>query len=106
MVFGLTALGLPTVAVAWPGVQDLAGVHLCGSRPLPQPDGRWTCQSGGVAYEGSLVDVSQGLGTPPGIVAPGGRPPYAPYWGSWGPPNRGPSGYDALDPWLGHPRER
>jgi len=98
----LIVLGLPVAAGAWPAVQDDGGVHLCDTRPLQQPDGHWTCRSGAVEYAGVLVEVSQGPYGPPMITGPGGRPPADPYWGPWGPPNRGPSGYDALDPWLGH----
>ena len=107
LLVGLIVLGVPAVSVAWPAVQDVTGVHLCDSRPVQQPDGRWICRSGGVPYEGGLVDVSQGPGAPPGVMGSGGRPPFGPYGGSWGgPPNRGPSGYDALGPWLGGPTDR
>ena len=101
VLLSLTVLGLPEVAVAWPAIQDLTGVHLCTNRPVQKPDGQWTCRSDGVLYEGTLVEVSQGLGGPPG-----GRPPSGPYGGPWGPPSRGPSGYDALEPWLRSPSDR
>jgi hypothetical protein len=97
LLLGLIVLGLPTVSLAWPAVQDVTGVHLCNSRPIQLADGHWTCRSGGVVYEGSLVEVSEGP-TP----APGGRPPFSPY----GPARRGTSGYDELDPWLGGHSER
>lgn len=104
----LVALGLFALvswADAWPAVQDAGGVYLCNSRPSQESDGSWTCRSGPVVYQGSLVEVSQGPYGPPMVTTPG-RPPYGPpgpygSYGPWGPPDRGPSGYDALDPWLG-----
>jgi hypothetical protein len=90
---GLAILGLPATSEAWPAVQDPIGVHLCNSRPLQRPDGLWTCRSGSIVYEGSLVEVSQGPS----------QPPFGPYVGS---PRRGTSGYDELDPWLEHRQER
>lgn len=108
---GLAALAVTSLAQAWPAVQDAGGVHLCNSRPSQESDGSWTCRSGPVTYQGSLVEVSQGpygppSSGPPGVTAPG-RPPYGPpgpygVYGPWGPPDRGPSGYDALEPWLGN----
>ena len=90
---GAAILGLPAVSEAWPAVQDPTGVHLCNSRPLQRSDGLWTCRSGGLVYEGSLVEVSQGPS----------QPPFGPYVA---PPRRGASGYDELDPWLEHRQER
>jgi hypothetical protein len=79
-------------------------VYLCDSRPSQIADGRWTCRSAGGTYAGALVEVAR-PGTPPGARpwdAPPGAPyRYVPY--PWGPPVREPSGYDALDPWLGRP---
>jgi hypothetical protein len=53
-------------------------------------------------YAGTLVEVAR-PGLPPGVrawdVPPDARYRYVPY--PWGPPPREPSGYDALDPWLG-----
>jgi hypothetical protein len=96
-VLGLGAMGLllgvAAPVAAWPAVADLAGVaHLCDDRPVRAPDGRWSCRSAGAVVEGVLLDVA-GRGTPPG-------PPYRAY--PWG-PRYEPSGYDALDPWLGRP---
>jgi hypothetical protein len=96
----------PAAAAAWPAIQDGAGiVYLCDTRPSPLPDGRWSCRgAGGIVYAGAPVEVAR-PGTPPGVRlwdAPRGAPyRYAPY--PWGPPPREPSGYDALDPWLGRP---
>jgi hypothetical protein len=78
-------------------------VYLCDSRPAQLSDGAWSCRSGpsGSAV-GVLIDVVR-PGTPPGVRpwdVPRGAPyRYVPY--PWGPPPREPSGYDALDPWLG-----
>jgi hypothetical protein len=86
------------VAGAWPAVQDGVGtVYPCDSRPSQLPDGRWSCRSAGGTYAGALVEVAR-PGTPPGARPWGayGCPTYR-----WGPPPREPSGYDALDPWLG-----
>jgi hypothetical protein len=93
----------PVVAAAWPAVQDGVGiVTLCDARPSQLPDGRWSCRgAGGLIYTGALVEVTR-PGTPPGVRpwdAPHGAPyRYVPY--PWG-PSREPTGYDALDPWLG-----
>jgi len=94
---------VPAAAEAWPAIQDAAGiVYLCDARPSQLSDGRWTCRSGAGAYAGALVEVAR-PGTPPGVRPwdmPRGTPyRYVPY--PWGPPPREPSGYDALDPWLG-----
>jgi hypothetical protein len=94
---------VPVVAEAWPAIQDTVGiVYLCDTRPSPLPDGRWSCRSGTGIYAGALVDVAR-PGLPPGVRsfdlprdAPYRHVPYP-----WGPPPREPSGYDALDPWLG-----
>jgi hypothetical protein len=101
----LLALGtlLPAVAAAWPAIQDGVGiVYLCDTRPSQLPDGQWTCRSGAGIYRGALLEVAR-PGTPPGVrpwdTAPGAPYRYVPY--PWGPPPREPSGYDALDPWLG-----
>jgi hypothetical protein len=101
LVAGLIMVGLPTLSGAWPAVQDVTGVHLCNSRPVELPDGRWSCRSYGAVYEGSLVEVSAGPTHGPGI-----RPPLGPYPYPSGPPRRGTSGYDELDPWLGGPSQR
>jgi hypothetical protein len=90
-------------AEAWPAIQDATGfVYLCESRPTQRPDGAWSCRSGATAPAGALVDVAR-PGVPPGVQpwdVPRGAPPrYVPY--PWGPPPREPTGYDALDPWLG-----
>ena len=95
---------MPGVARAWPAIQDEVGiVYICDSRPTQLADGRWACRSAGGTYAGGLVEVAR-PGTPPGVrpwdVPPGVRYRYVPY--PWGPP-REPSGYDALDPWLGKP---
>ena len=95
----VVVLAVARLSEAWPAIQDPVGVHLCDSRPAPLPGGRWACRSGGVVYEGYLVDVSRGPAGPPASqpgLAPPGRsfPPY-PGW-----PPRGGSGYDELDPWL------
>ena len=94
---------LPAEAVAWPAIQDGTGfVHLCDSRPAQLADGAWSCRTGAGTPVGALVDVVR-PGTPPGARPwdmPRGVPyRYVPY--PWGPPPREPSGYDALDPWLG-----
>src|SRR5262249_39059329 len=94
ILFAGTILVLPSLLEAWPAVQDVTGVHLCNSRPLQRPDGQWECRSGAVLYEGNLVDVTQGPARP-------GYGPY-PYGRPYGRPPQEPSGYDALDPWLGH----
>ena len=94
---------VPAVAAAWPAIQDGVGtVYLCDTRPSQLPDGRWSCRGpGGLVYAGALVEVAR-PGTPPGVRPwdmPRGAPyRYVPY--PWG-PSREPSGYDALDPWLG-----
>ena len=103
----LAALGLGTLAAprgveAWPAIQDdLGRVFLCDTRPAQLADGRWACRSAGANLSGALVDVVR-PGTPPG-VRPWGGPPGPPsrWWWGPGPPPREPSGYDALDPWLG-----
>ena len=95
---------VPAVAAAWPAIQDSVGiVYLCDARPSQLPDGRWSCRdAGGIIYTGALVEVAR-PGTLPGARPwdiPRGAPyRYVPY--PWGPPPREPSGYDALDPWLG-----
>jgi hypothetical protein len=110
----LTPLGLalgvllPAAAHAWPAVQDGTGiVHLCDSRPTQLSDGFWTCRSGPWSPTGTLLEVAR-PGVPPGVrpwdTPRGGPYRYVPY--PWGPPPREPSGYDALDPWLGGPSER
>jgi hypothetical protein len=105
----LAVAAAPGPAAAWPAVRGPAGLHLCQTRPQDLGDGRWACRSGGVTYEGDLVDVIGPYGPAPG---PGYRdgtrgpaPVPPPYWGpwGWGPGGRprGPeSGYDELDPWL------
>ena len=109
LLFLLPLLPLvPSAASAWPAIQDELGrVFLCDSRPSQLSDGRWACRSSGVNLAGSLVDVVR-PGTPPGVRPWGGQPGpparWVPY--PWGPPPREPSGYDALDPWLGGPSER
>jgi hypothetical protein len=104
----LGALLLPAAALAWPAIQDQAGiVYLCDSRPSQLSDGQWTCRSGAGIPRGALLEVAR-PGTPPGVrpwdVSRGAPSRYVPY--PWGPPPREPSGYDALDPWLGGPSER
>jgi hypothetical protein len=97
---------VPASALAWPAILDSAGlVYLCDSRPSQLADGQWACRSaGGATYVGALVEVAR-PGTPPGVRpwdVPRGAPyRYVPY--PYGPPPREPSGYDALDPWLGKP---
>lgn len=105
LLLGTFAVVIPGVARAWPAVQDEVGiVYLCDSRPSQLADGRWACRSAGGTYAGALVEVAR-PGTPPGVrpwdVPPGARYRYVPY--PLGPPPREPSGYDALDPWLGKP---
>jgi hypothetical protein len=105
LLFAALAVGIPAVARAWPAIQDEVGiVYLCDSRPSQLADGRWACRSAGGTYAGALVEVAR-PGTPPGVrpwdVPPGAPYRYVPY--PWGPPPREPSGYDALDPWLGKP---
>ena len=105
LLLGSFAVVIPGVARAWPAVQDEVGmVYLCESRPSQLADGRWACRSAGGTYAGALVEVAR-PGTPPGVRpwdgSPGARSRYVPY--PWGPPPREPSGYDALDPWLGKP---
>jgi hypothetical protein len=101
-----TLPGIPSVAAAWPAIQDGVGtVSLCDTRPSQLPDGRWSCRgAGGVVYAGALVEVVR-PGTPPGARpwdVPRGAPyRYGPY--PWGRPPGEPTGYDALDPWLGGP---
>ena len=102
-VVGVLVVGIPAVAAAWPAIQDSVGtVYLCDGRPSQLPDGRWSCRGAGGIYAGALVEVAR-PGTPPGVRpwdVPRGAPyRYVPY--PWGPPAREPSGYDALDPWLG-----
>ena len=99
-----TLAWIPAVAAAWPAIQDAAGtVYLCDARPSQLPDGRWTCRSAAGTYAGALVEVAR-PGTSPGVrpwwdMSRGAPYRYVPY--PWGPPPREPSGYDALDPWLG-----
>jgi hypothetical protein len=105
LLLGTVAGAIPGVARAWPAIQDEVGiVYLCESRPSQLADGRWACRSAGGTYAGALVEVAR-PGTPPGVrpwdVPPGARYRYVPY--PLGPPPREPSGYDALDPWLGKP---
>jgi hypothetical protein len=105
LLLGTFAVVIPGVASAWPAVQDEVGtVYLCESRPSQLADGRWACRSAGGTYAGALLEVAR-PGTLPGVrpwdVPPGARYRYVPY--PWGPPPREPSGYDALDPWLGKP---
>jgi hypothetical protein len=93
---------LPAAALAWPAIQDGSGiVYLCDSRPSQRPDGLWSCRSGAGIPTGALLEVAR-PGVPPGVrlldTPPGAPYRYVPY--PWGPP-REPSGYDALDPWLG-----
>ena len=99
----VSVVGVPSVAVAWPAIEDSVGtVYLCDGRPSQMPDGRWSCHGAGGTYAGALVEVAR-PGTAPG-VRPWDLPPGAPYRSvpyPWGPPPREPSGYDALDPWLG-----
>jgi hypothetical protein len=94
--------GFPGAVGAWPAIQDMTGfVYLCESRPIQRPDGAWSCRSGAALPAGALLDVVR-PGMPPGVPPeiPRGAPyRYVPY--PWGPPPREPSGYDALDPWLG-----
>jgi hypothetical protein len=101
----LLALGplLPAVAAAWPAIQDGVGiVYLCDTRPTQLSNGLWTCRSGAGVPAGALVEVAR-PGAPAGVhpwdMARGTPYRYVPY--PWGPPPREPSGYDALDPWLG-----
>lgn len=100
----LTLPWIPAAAAAWPAIQDAVGmVYLCDARPSQLPDGRWSCRgAGGAVYAGALVEVAR-PGAPPGVrpwdVSPGAPYRHVPY--PWGPPPREPSGYDALDPWLG-----
>jgi hypothetical protein len=98
LVVGLAIVVFPSGSDAWPAVQDATGVHLCNSRPVQRPDGVWECRSGPILYEGNLVDVTQGPARP-------GYGPY-PYGRAYGRPPQEPSGYDALDPWLGHSEGR
>jgi len=98
---------VPTAALAWPAVQDSSGVvYFCDSRPEVLPDGQWRCRSAGGTAAGTLIEVVR-PGMPPGARPYGyGRTPGPPSrygYGTvpWGPPPREPSGYDALDPWLG-----
>ena len=96
-------MGAPTATAAWPAIQDSVGtVYLCDSRPSQLPDGQWSCRGAADTYTGALVEVAR-PGTPPGVRpwdVPRSAPyRYVPY--PWGPPPREPSGYDALDPWLG-----
>jgi hypothetical protein len=99
----LALASLPTRAEAWPAIQDATGVvSLCESRPTPRPDGAWSCRSGPAWPVGVLLEVAR-PGVSPGVPpwdTPGRAPNrYVPY--PWGPPPREPTGYDALDPWLG-----
>jgi hypothetical protein len=99
---------LPAAAGAWPAIQGANGiVSLCQDRPTRLPDGAWSCHGPGGTRAGALVEVVR-PGAPPG-VRPRGMPPGAPYRYvpyPWGPPPRAPSGYDALDPWLGGSSDR
>jgi hypothetical protein len=103
LALGVAALVAPTAVEAWPAIQDAAGqVFLCDTRPAQLSDGRWACRSAGVNLAGALVDVVR-PGTPPGArpwwdAPPGARGRWGP--SPWRPPSE-PSGYDALDPWLG-----
>jgi hypothetical protein len=95
---------VPAVARARPAIRDaLETVYLCDRRPSQLADGRRACRSAGGTCVGALVEVAR-PGAPTGVRpwdAPRGAPyRYVPY--PWGPP-REPSGYDALDPWLGKP---
>ena len=104
---GLAAglLALAGSAAAWPAIQDPTGaVAPCESRPAALPDGRWTCRAGGVEWSGALIEIVR-PGAPAG-VPPWGDRPGPPRnvlrpWGPWSRPPGEPSGYDALDPWLG-----
>ena len=100
IVLGLGAVVSPGVAAAWPAVQaDASRVFPCDTRPAQLSDGRWACRSAGLNVAGALVDIVR-PGTPPGARPWWDGPPGArSRW--WGPPPREPSGYDALDPWLG-----
>ena len=100
VVLGVAAVASPAVVHAWPAVQDdLSRVFPCDTRPAQLSDGRWACRSAGLNVAGALVDIVR-PGTPPGARPWWDGPPGArPRW--WGPPPREPSGYDALDPWLG-----
>ena len=94
---------LPAVAAAWPAIQDGSGiVYLCDTRPIQRPDGLLAWRSGAGMPTGALLEVAR-PGVPPGVrpweTSPGAPYRYVPY--PWGPPPREPSGYDALDPWLG-----
>jgi hypothetical protein len=93
---------LPAAAEAWPAIQDASGlVHLCDGRPAQLPDGAWSCRTGAGMPAGALVDVVR-PGTPPGVRpwdVPRGPYRHVPF--PWGLSPRDPSGYDALDPWLG-----
>ena len=105
LLLGTFAVVIPGVARAWPAVQDEVGiVYLCDGPPSQLADGRWACRSAGGTYAGALVEVAR-PGTPPGVRPwdgpPGTQYRYVPY--PWGAPPREPSGYDALDPWLGKP---
>ena len=100
LAFGVATLAAASAVEAWPAIQDdLGRVFLCDTRPAQLSDGRWACRSAGANLAGGLVDVVR-PGMPPGARPWWDGPPGArPRW--WGPPPREPSGYDALDPWLG-----
>ena len=102
LALGLVALAAPASVEAWPAVQDGAGqVFPCDTRPAQLSDGRWACRSAGVNLTGALVEIVR-PGTPPGVRPWWDAPPGARgRWGPWGRPPSEPSGYDALDPWLG-----
>jgi hypothetical protein len=95
-------LGDPAPVPAWPAIQDATGtVSPCAGRPSPLPDGRWSCPSAGGRPVGALVDVIRpGFARVARPVGPPG-PPYRYGFYPWGHPPSDPSGYDALDPWLG-----
>jgi hypothetical protein len=93
---------LPAVAEAWPAIQDATGiVYPCDTRPSQLSGGLWSCRSAGGTYAGALVEVARPETRPDLRPWDMGSTPYRylPY--PWGPPPREPSGYDALDPWLG-----
>jgi hypothetical protein len=100
--------GTPAPVQAWPAIQDATGtVYLCDGRPTGLPDGRWSRRSGGGVPTGALVDVVRPGVPPGGRLGPPPAPPYRYGFHPWARPPGDPSGYDALDPWLGNgPSER